>query len=154
MGTHRDRPPLLIRPRRSRQLAIFVGLVHGLAFAVVLALPISLYRLPLLLLIGLGCFRVFFVQVLARSTRSIQTALWQTDGGWLLTFADGRETEVTLSPSTFVSLSLVVLNFRAGRLHRYAIPLFRDALDPETLRRLRQRLRSDGAASAPDLDAV
>ncbi|TCT19417.1 protein YgfX [Thiobaca trueperi] len=154
MGAHRERPPLLIRPRRSRQLAIFVGLVHGLAFVVVLALPIGLYRLPLLLLIGLGCFRVISAQVLRRSPRSIQTALWQSDGSWFLTFVDGRQQEVTLSPSTFVSLSLVVLNFRAGRLRRYAIPLFRDALDPETLRRLRQRLRSDGAVSAPDPDAV
>ena len=129
---------------------MFAGLIHGLAFAVVLALPVGLYRLPLLLLIGFGCFRVFSAQVLRRSPHAIQTALWQADGSWFLTFVDGRQQEVELSPSTFVSLSLVVLNFRAGRLRRYATPLFRDALDSETLRRLRQRLRIDGALIDPN----
>lgn len=144
MDSHRGRLPLLIRPQRSRQLARFVALIHSVALAVVLALPIGLYRLPLLLLIGVSGFWVVVVQVLGRTRHSIHTARWQVDGSWLLTFADGRQQVAMLSPSTFVSLPLVVLNFRAGRLRRPALPLFRDALDPETLRRLRQRLRSDG----------
>ncbi len=125
---------------------LFVALIHGLAIAVILALPIGLGRLPLLFLVGLDGLYVFFVQVLRRAPWSIRSALWQSDGAWLLTLQSGADIEVDLSPATFVSLPLVVLNFRSGRLRRQALPLFADALDPEQLRRLRQRLRLEGAA--------
>jgi toxin CptA len=58
----------------------------------------------------------------------------------------GAEHEVRLAPTTFATLPLVVLNFRCGLLRRRALPVFADALDPEQLRRLRQRLRIEGAA--------
>ncbi|WP_041447129.1 protein YgfX [Thiocystis violascens] len=151
MASHRERPPLLIRPRRTWRLAVFAGLTHGLAGAVVFVLPIGLYRYPLWLLVGTGAFHAFAVHVLRRAPWSIRTALWQPDGDWLLTLNSGAEIEASLSPATFVSLPLVVLNFRSGRLRRHALPLFADALDPEQLRRLRQRLRMDGGARGPDL---
>lgn len=145
MGSHRERLPLLIRPRRSWQLTVFAGLVHLLAGAVVLILPIGLYRYPVLILVGLGGFHAFAVHVLRQAPWSIQSALWQSDGAWTLTLNSGAEVEVKLSPATFVSLSLVVLNFRSGWLRRYSLPLCVDAVDPEQLRRLRQRLRIEGA---------
>ena len=151
MKSHRERLPLLIRPRRSWRLAVFAGLTHGLAGAVVFVLPIGLYRYPLWLLVGTGAFHTFAVQVLRRAPWSIRTVLWQSDGAWLLTLVSGAEVEARLSPATFVSLPLVVLNFRAGRLRRHALPLFADALDPEQLRRLRQRLRIDGGVQAASL---
>lgn len=144
MGSHHGRPPLLIRPRLSRRLALFAILTHGLALCAVLTLPLDLLRPPLLLLVGASGLYVGYVQVLRRAPWSIRTALWRPDGTWLLTLGSGAERQATLSPSTFLSLPLVVLNFRSGRLRRHALPLFADALDPDQMRRLRQRLRMDG----------
>ncbi|MBK5963698.1 hypothetical protein CCR95_06265 [Thiocystis minor] len=141
----------MIRPRRSWRLAVFTGLTHGLAGAVVVMLPIYPYRDPLWILVGLSAFHAFAVHVLRRAPWSIRTVLWQSDGDWLLTLNSGAEIEASLSPATFVSLPLVVLNFRSGRLRRHVLPLFADALDPEQLRRLRQRLRIDGGTHGPDL---
>ncbi|WP_295402386.1 protein YgfX [uncultured Thiocystis sp.] len=151
MASHRERLPLLIRPRRSWRLAIFTGFIHALAGAVVVMLPIGLYRYPFWILVGLGTFHAFAVHVLRRAPWSIRTALWQSDGAWLLTLNSGAEIAASLSPATFVSLPLVVLNFRSGWLRRHALPLFADALDPEPLRRLRQRLRIDGEVQAASL---
>ena len=82
--------------------------------------------------------------VLRRAPWSLRDAPWQSDGAWLLTFASGREANGLLDPSTYVGVRLVVLNFRCGRVRRCALPLFDDAIHPEQLRRLRQRLRAEG----------
>ncbi len=144
MGTHRERPPLLIRPRFSRYLAVFVVVTHLAAAAVVIALPPGVYRLPLLLLVLGSLGYGLFAQVLRRAPWSLVAALWAPDGDWKLTFASGRELPARLSPSTYVGVRLVVLSFRCGRFRRCAMPLFPDALNAEQLRRLRQRLRTEG----------
>lgn len=145
MGTHRERPPLLIRPRLSRYLAGFVLVTHLVAAAVILALPLGVYRLPLLLLVLGGLGYSLFARVLGRAPWSPVAALWASNGDWTLSFASGRELPARLSPSTYVGVRLVVLSFHYGRFRRCAMPLFPDALDPEQLRRLRQRLRVEGS---------
>lgn len=143
MTSHHQRPPLLIEPRFSRRLAAFVVLTHAAAGAAVLALP-GAWRL-LVLPVAASLAYQLVVQVLRRAPWSVRSARWQSDGTWRITLVSGRELEATLSPSTFVSVPLVVLNLRVGRLRRCSLPLFSDALDPEQHRRLRQRLRIDGA---------
>ncbi|HYN77307.1 MAG TPA: hypothetical protein VES73_05895, partial [Lamprocystis sp. (in: g-proteobacteria)] len=78
----------------------------------------------------------------------------QADGSWLISLVSGAEIEAQLSPATFVSVPLVVLNLYRGRWRRWALPLFADALDPEQLRRLRQRLRIEGVARAEPVPAA
>jgi toxin CptA len=145
MGSHRERPPLLIRPGFSRRFAWFAGLSHLSAAAVIPALP---WGLPsfLLLPIAASALYVGYVDVLRLAPWSIRSALWEPDGTWRIQLVSGAEREVRLSPATFVTLPLVVLNFRCGLLRRRALPVFADALDREQLRRLRQRLRIEGAA--------
>lgn len=143
MTSHRERPPLLIEPRFSRRLAAFVVLTHAAAGAAVLALP-GAWRLLVVPVAGSLAYQLA-VQVLRRAPWSVRSARWQSDGTWRITLVSGRELEATLSPSTFVSVPLVVLNLRLGRLRHRSLPLFSDALDPEQHRRLRQRLRIDGA---------
>ena len=73
---------------------------------------------------------------------------WDEQGHWWLHLASGQVLAVRLLPSTYVSNWLVLLRFRAG-LHIYAVPLCSDALDAESLRKLRVRLRQL-ARSSPD----
>lgn len=146
MGSHRERPPLLIRPGLSRRFALFAALTHLAAAAVIPALPAGPLSLVLLLPVALSALYIGYVDVLRRAPWSIRSVLWDSDGTWRIQLVSGAECEARLSPATFISLSLVVLNFRLGLLRRRALPIFADALDPEQLRRLRQRLRIEGAA--------
>jgi toxin CptA len=148
LTSHRDRPPLLIEPRFSRRLAALVLLTHAAAGATALTLP-GAWRL-LVLAVAASLVYQLYVQVLRRAPWSIRSVLWQSDGTWRILLVSGQELEATLSPSTFVSIPLVVLNLRLGRLRHRSLPLFSDALDCEQLRRLRRRLRIDGASRDRD----
>lgn len=133
---------MLIEPGFSRRLCAFVLLTHASAGASVLALPGPWRLLALPVAAGLGY--QLSVLVLRRARWSIRSVLWQSDGTWHIKLTSGRVLQATLSPSTFVSVPLVVLNLRLGRMRGRSLPLFRDSLDPEQLRRLRQRLRLKG----------
>jgi toxin CptA len=148
LTSHHERPPLLIEPGFSRRLCAFVLLTHAVAGAAVLALP-GAWRL-LVLPVAASLAYQLAVQVLRRAPWSIRSVLWQSDSTWRIELISGQELEATLSPSTFVSVPLIVLNLRLGRLRRRALPLFSDAMDPEQLRRLRQRLRIDGVRRSQD----
>lgn len=148
MGAHRDRPPLVLRLRRSRRLLLYAIAIHAVALIVVLLLPIGLWRLPLLSLILLGAIHVHAVHLGGWAPWSIQTLEWHPDGAWALTLTSGERRAATLLPSTFISLPLVVLNFRVGRWGRRAVPLFADALEPDRLRRLRVLLKIEGRSGS------
>lgn len=154
MGFHRQRPPLPIRPSLSLRLAALIGVSHLLALVALFLSPIGRLRIPLVILVGLGCLYACSVHLLRRAPWSIESAIWRSDGTWTLRLASGTERDVRLSPATFVSLPLVVLNFRSGWLRWYAMPLFSDSLDPNALRRLRQRLRSEGCEQARSVDDI
>lgn len=152
MGSHRERPPLPIRPHFSRWLLACVVVTHLAALAAVLALPAG-YPLLGFLVTGSLAYQGY-VHCLRRAPWSIRSVIWQADGSWRIDLVSGAEIEARLSPATFVSVPLIVLNLASGRLRRWALPLFADALEPETLRRLRQRLRIEGVArDEPDLAA-
>lgn len=148
MPSHRDGPPLLIEPGFSRRLCALVLLTHAAAGAAVLTLP-GAWRL-LVLPVAADLVYQIYGQVLRRAPWSVRSVLWQSDGAWRIILVSGRELEATLSPSTFISVPLIVLNLRLDRLRHRSLPIFSDALDPEQLRRLRQRLRIDGAGRGQD----
>ncbi len=142
MTSHTERPPLLIRPRFSWRLAALVLATHAAALAALLALPAPWSLMAIAVVISL--IYQGHVRVLRRAPWSILSLVWQADGTWIIGLVSGREIEAILSPSTFVSVPLIVINLRRGHLRRWSLPLFTDALDPDQLRRLRQRLRIDG----------
>jgi toxin CptA len=146
MTAHRHSPPLLIRPRASRRLAGFVILTHVSAAAVLPTLSPGWLVGLLLTLVGLSFVEILMTHVLRRAPWSIRSAVWNPDGTWAIQLVSGVEQEVRLAPATFISPSLVVLRFQAGRLRRRTLPLFADALDGEQHRGLRQRLRIEGGA--------
>lgn len=143
MAAHREQPALLIQPRFSPRLAAYVVLTHLLAATATIGLPTAPWRL-LLIPIGISLFYQVLVHVLYRTPWSIRALTWQADGTWTIVLVSGARTEARLSPSTFVSVPLVVLNLHRGRRRHWSLPLFSDALDAEQLRRLRQRLRIEG----------
>lgn len=151
LASHREQPPLVLRPRVSRRLAAFVALSHLLAATATLGLP-GPWRMLLVPIAASLCYRLW-ADVLRRAPWSIRSVVWEADGTWRIFLVSGREIAARLSPSTFVSVPLVVLNLRQGRLRGWSLPLFSDALEPELLRRLRQRLRIAGAGPA-DQDAA
>jgi len=153
MGSHRERPPLLIEPRCSRRLLTFVALTHTAALAAVLSLPLWRYRLLALVVIG-SLVHHLYVHGLRRAPWSIRSAVWLADGSWQIDLVSGARIDARLAAATYVSVPLVVLNLRSGRWRRWALPLFADALDPEPLRRLRQRLRLEGVGRAADSAAA
>jgi toxin CptA len=148
LAFHRQQPPLAIRPGFSPRLAAFVCLTHLLAAAAVLGLP---GHWPLLLVPVVASLAYqLYVHVLRRAPWSIRSLLWEADGTWHAALVSGAELQARLSPSTFVSVPLVVLNLRQGRWRRRSLPLFADSLPPDQLRRLRQRLRIAGVGREQD----
>jgi toxin CptA len=139
--TAHAQPPLLLRPRRSRQLATFIGVTHGLALLVIVIVPLDLITFVLLATAVVSSAGLALRQHVFRSApRSIHSVRALADGSWQLTWHSGANSSAQLSAATFSSQTLIVLNFQLG-WRRAALPLFRDALDPETLRALRVRLK-------------
>ena len=152
MTRHRATPPLHLVPRGSRRLLILVLITHGAALTAAMSLP-GAWRLTILPVVASAAYQIW-VQVLRRAPWSIVSATWAPDGAWSLQLRSGAQIDARLSPATFVSLPLVVLNLRVGAWRRFALPLFDDALDPDTLRQLRARLRLEGASGSDDPPAA
>jgi len=142
MGENRELPPLRIRPRPSRILAIFLLATHGVALSVAGVLPLDWYwRIGLAILVFTSLGNVIGTRVLFLIPWAGREAIWEPDGTWTLTLVSGQQIEVRLLPSTFVTPGLSVLNPRCGRWRSRAMVLLPDSLDPDLLRRLRVRLR-------------
>ncbi|NKN33713.1 protein YgfX [Marichromatium bheemlicum] len=135
---------LSIRPRRSRRLLTWILVPHLLAASLAPALGRWGWGLAVLILVA--ALVAVLDRVHARLPWSIVVARWDADGGWRLWLRDGRELHARLSAASFVAPGLVVLHWRIGWLRRRALVLFADALDADTLRRLRVRLRQQGRA--------
>ena len=115
--------------------------------AVVFAIPLSWsWRAALAAVVLLSLFYAIGAQVLFLVPWAGREAVWRSDGSWTLILVSGEQMEVRLSPSTYVTQRLLVLNFRCGRWWLPAMVIVSDALDPDLLRRLRVRLRLWGAA--------
>jgi toxin CptA len=150
----RERPPLRIRPGRSRFLAVFLLGTYGAAFAVVFATPLDWYwRAVLAAMVLAGLLYAMVVRVLSLAPWVVREATWRPDGAWILTLVLGKQVEARLQPSSFVSPILILLNFRYRSWRSCSLVLPPDSLDPDLLRRLRARLRLEGTGDGSDDDA-
>ena len=138
--------PLLLKLKLSRVLVGLLVFIHVGACGLLFVLPWQL--MPKLFFVLLLCVNLFFVlRKLPGLTRSgnIQTLEWAGDGNWYIKTFAGKELAAQLQPSSFVHSWLVILNFRLQEQKRlHSVVLFFDALDKETLRRLRVRLGIEG----------
>jgi hypothetical protein len=142
MSSQKYASPLILKPETSR---VFIGLfaiAHLGALAVVLPLNLSwVIKISLLSLVAVS----MFVVLRGKGFSNVNILTWKEGGEWVLELSDGTQYETYLLPSSYVSPWLVVLNFSKAENQRgRSVTLFRDALDEESFRRLRVRLRIDG----------
>ncbi|MDD1650235.1 MAG: hypothetical protein LUO80_07555 [Methylococcaceae bacterium] len=129
--------PLHLILERSRVLQTALVAVHGLTLIAALANP-----LPggIQLLLGGAVLGSLFLswQGLGR----VRGLTLNPDDEWEIIFHD-QTVLALLAPSTILTPWLVILHLTAGN-RKFAIPICRDALDPESFRQLRVYLRIAG----------
>lgn len=133
---------LVIEPGRSRALTLACAVAWLMAIAALLLLPRpwGLAALP---------FVAGFALRETRQSQRIPRLEWRGDGGWRIATSRGRQ-QAVLCRQTVVTPWLVVLVLAAGHRRRCRrITLARDAVPVETWRRLRVRLRIEGASADP-----
>ena len=127
--------PLVLEPRRSRYLLIYLLFVHALALLVAL-LPVNL---PMLLRFAIGAAVIIsFVWQINRVP--LQYMIWEADGDWQLYEGDGSTIIARLRPDSYVSPILVVLRFDLLVGRSRTVVILPDMLDRQSFRRLRVRL--------------
>jgi len=147
MSSTKFAQPLRLQPEASR---ILVGLLvagHLGAIAVLFPLDLSMaikITIAAVLLVSLTI--AIRKQPGRMGEGGVQTLTWQTDGVWMLETVGGEKMEASLHESTYVHPWLVVLNFRQeNKRGLLTFTLAPDALDKETFRELRVRLKVAGS---------
>ncbi len=131
--------PLNIEPGFSRRLALWLALIH--LGALILPWTADLnwpLKVGLSLLVLLHARHITDRYVLRRDGYLPRQLSLRAGRAYL---PDGMEAEIL--PECFVHPQLVVLRLRLENGARRSLPLFPDALDPDTFRRLRVRLKHE-----------
>jgi hypothetical protein len=146
MSSTKFAQPLRLKPKPSRILLTLLVLGHLGAIAVLIPLDLSLFiKLTIGLLLVVSLIVAWRKQPGQVGEAGVQMLTWQSDGEWLLETHDGEQFKATLHESTYVHPWLVVLNFRKeGNRGLLSFTLAPDALDHETFRELRVRLKVAG----------
>jgi len=133
--------PLSLEPRRSRQLGVFVAVVHGSAL---LVLPFTGLPLPVTAVIALAVAWSFLqawrTRVALTGPAAIRRLRWGKGNTWELTRQDGTTLHTSLLPRVLIHPRLVILRFRQPGWQSCSVVLTVDGEDPEIFRRLRVRL--------------
>lgn len=154
MSSRKYAAQLNLEPGRSLWLGVLLLLAHGGSLGVLFLVPLPVYAAWAAALIVLASMAWGIRRHALRLDRNaIVRLVWDADDAWLLVTAAGRELAAVLMTSSYVHPWLAVLNFQTEgtgvrRLwRRRSVVLLPDALDAESFRRLRVRLRIDGAAT-------
>ena len=132
---------LNIEPRPSRILLIGSGVVHGLAGVATIVASVPLWaKAGLLAGIGLSLAWTGYRYGWRRGGGFV-TCVKLLDGRWCLETGDGIRHSAGLTGG-YAQPGLVVLNFRLESGWWWSVALLPDAVDSETLRRLRVWLRT------------
>lgn len=137
--------PLRLEPEPSRRLAFIAGLSVFGAILWPFTVPVPpVGRVIALLLTAICAYRVYRNHF---GSKRIVLAVWDENGEWRLRLADGTEWETHLAGDSFVTPEAMILNFHSSR-RRFHLVVLADVAHPDILRRLRVRLRLEGAKSA------
>ncbi|NMQ20441.1 hypothetical protein E4P82_15320 [Candidatus Competibacter phosphatis] len=132
---------LNIEPRPSRILLIGSGVAHGLAGVAAIVASVPLWaKAGLLVGIGLSLAWIGYRYGWRRGGGFI-SRVELLDGRWRLETGDGIRHPAGLTGG-YAQPGIVVLNFRLEGGWRRSVALLPDAVDSETLRRLRVWLRT------------
>ena len=151
MSSTKYAQPLRLNPKPSRVLIGLLTVGHFGAVAVLLPLD---FPLIVKLLIGIALLVSLIVALRKQPGKTgeggVLTLTWKADGDLLLETIDGESMSATLHESTYVHPWLVVLNFKLeGKRGLLSFVLAPDALDGETFRELRVRLKEAGTLGKP-----
>lgn len=139
MSSTPSAPPLELRLRPSRQLALFLLFSHGATLAVLTAVNLPPWATAVLASAIIVSFVHYWRRyVLRRGAAAVLAIRWRAEG-WQLTDGAGQTQDVRLLPGSYLGGNWIVLRF-AGR-RRYAVLLLPDNADASSLRELRARLR-------------
>jgi toxin CptA len=127
-------------------------LAAGHLGAIAVLFPLDL---PLMIKLAIGAMLLVSLFVAWRKQPGrvgeggVQSLTWQADGDWLLETVEGKQLAARLHESTYVHPWLVVLNFRQeGERGMLSFTLPPDALDAQTFRELRVRLKVAGSKAS------
>jgi hypothetical protein len=143
MSSHEEHT-LIIKPRLSKRLLLFVLGTHLAALLLLPLVPLPLPVLTILATVILGSgYHLLSGDVLRRSDGAVIEARLEADDGWRLVDAKGREWKSRLRGDSYYSSRWIILNFDSGGwFSPHRMILSDDAIDGQLLRRLRVRLRS------------
>lgn len=146
MSSTKFAQPLRLNPKPSRILIGLLTAGHLGALLVLVPLDLSiLIKMIIAVALVVSWVVAMRKQPGRMNEEGVQSLIWQSDGEWLLQTVAGDELPATLHPSTYVHPWLVVLNFRQeGKPGLLSVVLVPDALDAETFRELRVRLKVAG----------
>lgn len=139
MSSTPSAPPLELRLRPSRQLALFLLFSHGATLAVLTAVNLPPWAVAVLASAIIVSFAHYWRRhVLRRGVRAVIAVHWRA-AGWQLTDGAGKIHDARLLPGSYLGSHLIVLRFSATR--RYVVVLLADSAPASELRELRARLR-------------
>lgn len=134
---------LNIRLKPSGHLTLLLSAVHAIAIGLVLVLPLPIWLKVAAILAFCASF-VFYLERNARlaAPNSIIALETGEDCTCVIETRNGRRLDGILLPTSYVSASLTVLNFKAHgeRLVRHVV-ILPDAINSEDFRKLRVFLR-------------
>ena len=144
--------PLRIEPGRSLRLTTFLCTAHALAAVAIIAVPLPIWaQLLAAVLLALSLVHGIRLHIVRNTDHAIKSALWDELGIWKLVLASGDCMDARLLPDSFVSLPLIVLNFRVGsRWRSFSLILTSDSIDADLLRKLRVRLKLEHGKDTQD----
>lgn len=138
----KNEEPVYLRIKPSLYLASFLMLFFLTAAFILTRISVSVsVQILLSLILAAGLYRSLSVHVLLNTQRSILRLVWETSGRWRVWDGIGQEYDATLIRE-FVHSKLIVLGlkFQNGLGHR-SVLLLPDSLDPDSLKKLRHRLK-------------
>ena len=133
--------PLSLEPHGSRQLGLFVAMVHGGALLILPFIGLSLpMATAMAAAVAWSCRHAWRMHVSLTHPSAIHHLCWGDGNDWQLVRQDGTTLHTSLQPRVFIHPGLVILRFRQPWWHLFSIVLTTDRLAPEIFRRLRVRL--------------
>jgi hypothetical protein len=156
MAIERPLPVLWVAVRPSRILTWLIGCGHAMAAGAVLAaLPQAHLRVLAGLALLASALRAIARHALLRDRHAVAALELHGEAGCTLVQRDGTRAAAQVLGSSYVTRALTVLHLRqeSRRRLRYVV-LMSDSAAPETLRRLRVRLRWRDESSASRRDEV
>jgi len=139
--------PLLIEIKPTFQKALLIFTPHLLVFALVVSFDVFnwLIKASLLVFIFISIAYYFRLHLIQKSKKSILSIQQDSVNNWFVAIYDeGHEAKlesVILLASSFVSKSLIVLNYRNDSGSQYSVIITRDSISSNEFRRLQVRLK-------------